>query len=370
MDVDMNTTTNATATNATATNATATPATTSNNTDNAVVGKSQFQLDLEKRQFDSLPWVEKYRPKSIDDLIAHEDITATINKLISNNTLPHLLFYGPPGTGKTSTIQAIARKLYGDNYSRMVLELNASDDRGIDVVRDQIKTFASSMFFFKTSVPYKLIILDEADSMTNIAQTALRRVIEKYTKTTRFCIVCNYVIKIIPALQSRCTRFRFGPLPTAPTEVRLKEIIEKEKVNVTKDGLESILVLGEGDMRKCLNILQSVSMTSKVIDKESIYRCTGYPMQEDIALMVDWLLNEEYASAYKNIIDLKKKKGLSLTDIIKDLQIFLVQVDLDNKTMCRILKDLSDVEYNLATGANEKLQLGFLIGSFQLVRDD
>ncbi|KAM9980243.1 hypothetical protein ACTFIZ_006487 [Dictyostelium cf. discoideum] len=333
---------------------------------------NKFKTDLERRQFESLPWVEKYRPKNLDDLIAHEDITQTITKLIENNTLPHLLFYGPPGTGKTSTIQAIARKLYGDNYSRMVLELNASDDRGIDVVREQIKTFASSMFFFNTTVPYKLIILDEADSMTNIAQTALRRVIEKYTKTTRFCIVCNYVIKIIPALQSRCTRFRFSPLPTQPTEIRLKEIIEKENVKVDSKAMNAVLELGCGDMRKCLNILQSVSMSAidNNITEEAIYKCTGYPMPSDIELMVDWLLNSDYEEAFQNISDLKKKKGLSLNDIISTLQKFVVQIDLDNVILCKLLSHLSDIEYNLSIGSSEKLQLGSLVGCFQLSRDD
>lgn len=175
----------------------------------------------------SLPWVEKYRPSSLDELIAHEEIIMILNKLIESNKLPHLLFHGPPGTGKTSTIIACAKKMYGANYSSMTLELNASDDRGIDVVREQIKEFAGTKKLFSSGV--KLIILDEADAMTNDAQSALRRVIEKYTSNTRFCMICNYVNKIMPALQSRCTRFRFAPLRPEQITTRLQEIVSAEQ---------------------------------------------------------------------------------------------------------------------------------------------
>ncbi|EFA83803.1 replication factor C subunit [Heterostelium album PN500] len=322
---------------------------------------------------DRLPWVEKYRPKDLSGLIAHEDITDTVSKLIAKNSLPHLLFYGPPGTGKTSTIQAIARKLYGESYSRMVLELNASDDRGIDVVREQIKTFASSMFMF-SNYPYKLIILDEADSMTNPAQTALRRVIEKYTRTTRFCMICNYVSKILPALQSRCTRFRFSPLPRSAITKRMKEIIECESLKVNDDALNSIITLSEGDMRKCLNILQSASMSIDVgttIDKDTIYRCTGQPLPTDIKKILMWSLNQSYIEALNNILELKKEKGLSLTDIIKEIHFMTLKVpNIGGPALWNLVKELSDIEYNLSFGASEKLQLGSMLGSFQVIRDE
>ncbi|KAK8791861.1 hypothetical protein WA158_005238 [Blastocystis sp. Blastoise] len=156
-----------------------------------------------EKDVQGLPWVEKYRPTEFEEIVSHDDILSTINKLIENKKLPHLLFHGPPGTGKTTTILACARKMYGSNYKSMTLELNASDDRGIDVVRDQIKNFAGTQKLFSSGV--KLIILDEADNMTNVAQFALRRIIEKYSQNTRFCLICNYVSNIIPALQSRCT---------------------------------------------------------------------------------------------------------------------------------------------------------------------
>ncbi len=171
-----------------------------------------------------------------------------MTRLIDQDRLPHLLFYGPPGTGKTTTILACARKIYGDNYKKMILELNASDDRGIKTVRDTIKDFASSRQMFATGP--KLIILDESDAMSTDAQAALRRVVEKFTTNTRFCFICNYVSKIIPALQSRCTKFRFAPLHPEQIVPRVKYICEQEKIEVTQDGVEALVKLGAGDMRK------------------------------------------------------------------------------------------------------------------------
>ncbi|CAL9773392.1 unnamed protein product [Musa acuminata subsp. burmannicoides] len=177
----------------------------------------------------SVPWVEKYRPQSLADVAAHRDIIDTIDRLTSENRLPHLLLYGPPGTGKTSTILAVARKLYGMQYKNMILELNASDDRGIDVVRQQIQDFASARSLsFGPKSTVKLVLLDEADAMTKDAQFALRRVIEKHTKSTRFALICNHVNKIIPALQSRCTRFRFAPLDSSNIRERTEHVIKAE----------------------------------------------------------------------------------------------------------------------------------------------
>ncbi|KAG8195094.1 hypothetical protein JTE90_013572 [Oedothorax gibbosus] len=199
----------------------------------------------------NLPWVEKYRPGKLDDLIAHEDIIRTINKFMKEDKLPHLLFYGPPGTGKTSTILACAKQIYSPaEMPSMVLELNASDDRGIGVVREQILSFASTRTIFKSG--FKLIILDEADAMTNDAQNALRRVIEKFTENTRFCLICNYLSKITPAIQSRCTRFRFGPLSNKQILPRLEHVIKEEKLEVTEDGQKALMDLAQGDMRKSL----------------------------------------------------------------------------------------------------------------------
>ena len=161
-----------------------------------------------QRNDSNLPWVEKYRPKNLDDLISHTQIRETLNRFISQNNLPNLLFYGPPGTGKTSTMVACARKLYGSAASYMMIELNASDDRGINTIRNTVKTFAESHSPISCEIGFKLVILDEADAMTKDAQAALRRMMEKFSNTTRFCLICNYVSRIIAPITSRCAKFR------------------------------------------------------------------------------------------------------------------------------------------------------------------
>lgn len=203
----------------------------------------------------------------------HQDILATINKFIDSNRLPHLLLYGPPGTGKTSTILALARRVYGaSNLRQMVLELNASDDRGIDVVREQIKTFASTKQIFSMgasakagnpTAAFKLIILDEADAMTNTAQMALRRIMEKYTVNTRFCIIANYSHKLSPALLSRCTRFRFSPLKEGDIRTLVDKVVEEENVKIGAEAVDALIKLSKGDMRRALNVLQACHASSE-----------------------------------------------------------------------------------------------------------
>lgn len=223
---------------------------------------------------------------------------AIVETFIEAKRLPHLLFYGPPGTGKTTTILACARKLYGDKFKSMILELNASDDRGIDVVREQIKNFASTKNIYNSG--FKLIILDEADSMTTQAQAALRRVIEKYTKNVRFCIICNYVSKIIPAIQSRCTRFRFAPLAVEQVDSRLQTIIDNEQITLTEAGKKALLLLSKGDMRRALNILQACHAAYDRIDESEIYLCTGHPQPKDIERITNWMLNDDFTTAYSS----------------------------------------------------------------------
>ncbi|KAG8597875.1 hypothetical protein GDO81_002417 [Engystomops pustulosus] len=270
----------------------------------------------------NLPWVEKYRPQTLDDLISHQDILSTIQRFISEDKLPHLLFYGPPGTGKTSTILACAKQLYKDKeFNSMVLELNASDDRGIDIVRGPILSFASTRTIFKRG--FKLVILDEADAMTHDAQNALRRVIEKFTENTRFCMICNYLSKIIPALQSRCTRFRFGPLSSEMMVPRLEHVVQLENVDITPDGMKALVTLSSGDMRRALNILQSTNMAYGRVSEDTVYTCTGHPLKVDIANILDWMLNKDFTTAYKQIMELKTLKGLALHDILTEVHVYV-----------------------------------------------
>ncbi|KAK8169856.1 putative DNA replication factor C subunit Rfc3 [Phyllosticta citrichinensis] len=339
---------------------------------------------------DTLPWVEKYRPDTLDDVSGHQDILATINKFVESNRLPHLLLYGPPGTGKTSTVLALARRIYGNkNLRQMVLELNASDDRGIDVVREQIKTFSSTRQIFSTApssggsalASFKLIILDEADAMTSAAQMALRRIMEKYTANTRFCIIANYTHKLSPALLSRCTRFRFSPLKEDDIRRLVDEVIEKEEVQITPDAVDSLVTLSKGDMRRALNVLQACHASSTplrapgikaadwmppprdTITEATIYDCIAAPHPQDIDFIMRTLLEtRNVRSCLQSINQLKANKGLALADILSALSERLAQLDVPPQTRVMWLEGLSEVEYRLSGGGNETVQTGAVVG--------
>ncbi|CCE79712.1 Piso0_001796 [Millerozyma farinosa CBS 7064] len=312
---------------------------------------------------ENLPWVEKYRPSSLDEVNGQNDIVSTVRKFVHEGKLPHLLFYGPPGTGKTSTIIALAKEIYGSNYRNMVLELNASDDRGIDVVRNQIKEFASTMQIF--SKGFKLIILDEADAMTSTAQNSLRRIIEKYTKNTRFCILANYAHKLNPALVSRCTRFRFSPISQEAVNTTIATVITKEKLKISSDAIESLCTLARGDMRKALNVLQackaSLQDDNDEIDTNMIYNCIGAAHPKDIEAVLDSILQDEWTSSYNTISICKREKGLALIDLLSGFVSILNKYELKPATRIEILRGLSDIEYAISKAGSDKIQTSAVI---------
>ncbi|KAM0459088.1 hypothetical protein ACHAPV_004661 [Trichoderma viride] len=225
------------------------------------------------------PWVEKYRPKSLDDVTAQDHTVTVLQRTLQASNLPHMLFYGPPGTGKTSTILALAKELYGPEMIKSrVLELNASDERGISIVRQKVKDFARMQLtnpppYYKDKYPcppFKIIILDEADSMTQDAQSALRRTMETYSKITRFCLICNYVTRIIDPLASRCSKFRFKSLDQGNAKRRLESIAEAEGVTLEDGAVDALITCSEGDLRKAITFLQSAArlVGAKPLEKD------------------------------------------------------------------------------------------------------
>jgi len=313
------------------------------------------------------PWVEKYRPNTLDDLVAHKEIVGVLRRLIGADRLPHTLLYGPPGTGKTSTILAAAKDMYGPGYRNMTLELNASDDRGIDVVRNEIKEFAGTRRLFSKGI--KLIILDEADMMTNDAQFALRRIIEKYTSNCRFCLICNYANKIIPALQSRCTKFRFAPLDPEQVRGRVQHVVEAEKCTIAPDAFEALLKMGRGDMRRILNVLQSAHVAYPAgITFESLFLVTGNPVPSHIDAVFASFLNDSFADARKLYHETCTLNGYALPDVLTLINERVLDARLPRKAKAHLLAKIADIEVRCATATTEKLQATSLVAAFITAR--
>ena len=226
------------------------------------------------------PWVEKYRPRTVEDVCHQEEAIATLKNALETGNLPHLLFYGPPGTGKTSAVSAMVRQMFGPVVKDRVLELNASDERGIDVVREKIKVFAKLAVGGLppgfTCPPLKIIVLDEADCMTSDAQSALRRTMEQHSRVTRFCIMCNYVSRIIVPITSRCAKFRFSQLPATAMTSRLQYIAEQESVTFSDGALDALMLASAGDMRRAVSLMQNAaSLDCNRVNTETIFSCAA-----------------------------------------------------------------------------------------------
>jgi len=314
----------------------------------------------------TIPWIEKYRPKHINDIVYHDDIRNTLKKLINNKKFPHTIFFGPPGTGKTSTILACAREIYGEGYKTMVLELNGSDDRGIKVIREQIKGFSEYNQLFCRGV--KLVILDEADSMTYDAQFALRRVIENYTHNTRFCLICNYISKLIPALQSRCITFRFSNIDKESSLIKLKEVIKQENIKYNEQGLNTIIEICKGDMRRCINLLQSVCMATGNVNEINVYKCSGEPTSKVFKNLLNYLTKNSFVETYSYINNIRLEYSMSLIDLIKRIDKFILNLSLTNNQLSTLIRDLSEIENNLSNGGTDEIQLGSMIACFLKLR--
>lgn len=330
---------------------------------------------LNKNAF-SLPLVEKYRPKDLKGIISHEDIINTLEKFTSQGTIPHLLFHGPAGTGKTSCVMAIAKTFYAEkDIKHMVLELNASDDRGISTVREDIKEFCSASSLVANKYKFKLIILDEVDMMTSVAQAALRRIIEKYVTNVRFCLICNQVSKLIPAVQSRCLRIKFSPLKQEVCVNKVLEICEKENITIQgnkKRVITQLVDLCKGDMRRILNLLESVSLSNDfIIEEEAMYRLSGKPSEKTLSEIKNICLNNNYGTAVNHIWTIKQNLGFTISDLIdilvKDLLGNSKFMSLNAKNVSDILNVLSECELISKKGGNDKLAISSVVSCIQEV---
>jgi len=319
--------------------------------------------------FENRPWVEKYRPRILDDIVNQKGIIKRLKQFVKDKSMPHLIFAGPAGTGKTTSALAIVRELYDRKMlvNRTYLELNASDARGIDVIRTYIKDFAKARP--PIDISFKILILDEADNMTSPAQQALRRTMEKYTNNCRMILICNYSNKIIPPIQSRCVVFRFSSLNNDDIKKRVKYIAQQENIALTPDGLNALTDVSRGDCRRAINYLQSCGTISKKVDQEIVFRVAGEVPPEKIKEILQTAIEGQLQLSIKLLYDLINDYGLSGQNIIKNIHREVYDLNIIEDIKIELSKILAEFEFRLSQGSTEEIQLQALLARIVSLQD-
>lgn len=310
-------------------------------------------------------WIEKYRPKILDEVVGHEDIVERLKSYVGNNNMPHLMFAGPAGTGKTTCAIALAKQMFEDDWSTNFQELNASDQRGIDVVRKTIKDFARTSPLGGRQ--FKIIFLDEADALTTDAQAALRRTMEKYSGTCRFILSCNYSSKLIDPIQSRCAVFRFRPLLPEDVTKYLLRIAKAEGIEISDDGMEALLYVSGGDLRKATNVFQVSSALGSKIDSEIVYKTSSTGRPKDIIMMMELAISGKFVDSRDMLDKLLVEYGLSGEDIIRQMHKNVFELDISEFGKVRFIDKLGEIEFRIIEGSNSRIQIESLLAYFSLV---
>ena len=303
-------------------------------------------------------WVEKYRPQKIADLVNQKDVVGSLTSLLKNvSELPHLLFSGSAGVGKTTLAVCLSRQILGESWKEYTLELNASDERGINMVRERVKKF-SKFAGLDTNIPFKIIILDEADEMTSDAQTALRRIIEDASKHCRFILIANNISRIIEPIQSRCAVFKFTRIAEKEVIAHLKEIAKKEKLKSDEDGLKAIFDYSEGDLRHAINLLQASSSLGAVTE-DNVKTSAGLTKTKDVDDILKLALGGKIVEARNKMIELIKVYGMSESDLLKYLNEAIYKTKITN--LIEISETIAKYDYRILSGANPEIQLSALL---------
>jgi len=309
-------------------------------------------------------WTEKYRPKTFEDVLGQEEIVKRVKNLTNSLNIPHLLFAGPAGTGKSSLALIIVKELFKSKWRENYLELNASDTRGIDVIRQEVKNFARTKSLGE--VPFKVIFLDEADALTREAQQALRRTMENFTSTCRFILSCNYSSKIIDPIQSRCAIFRFKLLERKDIFRKIRDIVEKENLSISEQALVALYEASDGDCRRAVNLLQATSSISPNITEELINTIISSAKPADIRVVLEYALSGDFLKSKEKLLDVMLKESISGQDVIKAIQKEVWNLQIEPELKVKLTEKAGEIEFRLVEGSDEFIQLESLLASFVL----
>ncbi|MDR0523543.1 MAG: replication factor C small subunit [Candidatus Methanoplasma sp.] len=310
-------------------------------------------------------WTEKYRPRALGDVVGQRHVTERLKAYVAAGNMSHLLFTGPAGTGKTTCALAMAREMFGEDWRSNFTELNASDERGIDVVRGKIKEFARTAPI--GDAEFKIIFMDEADALTGDAQAALRRTMERYSSVCRFILSCNYSSKIIDPIQSRCAVFRFSPLSREDVEGYLRRIVEGEGVDIDADAMEGLIHVARGDLRRSVNSLQAAASMGKEITLDVIYQTTGMANPLEVRKMLETALSGDFSKARDRLDDLMIVYGLSGQDVIKQMHSAIFDLPITDSEKVRLMDKTGEIEFRIVEGSNERIQLEALLAYLVMV---
>lgn len=309
-------------------------------------------------------WTERYRPKSFLEIVGQPDITKKVQALTNSMNIPHLLFAGPAGTGKSTLALVTVKELFGDKWRENYLELNASDERGIQIVRDKVKNFARTKSL--GNVPFKIIFLDEADALTPEAQQALRRTMENYSATCRFILSCNYSSKIIDPIQSRCVVFRFKLLEKKDIEQVLRKIEIGESLQIQEEAIEILYEGSEGDCRRAINLLQSTAAISPSITKDLVSTIISSVKPKDVKIVLDYALAGDFQRSREKLLDVMLKESISGQDVIKSIQKEIWNLPVEPEIKVKLTEKTGETEFRIVEGSDPFIQLQSLLASFVL----
>ena len=309
-------------------------------------------------------WTEKYRPDDFSEMVGQDEIVNRAKAFVKQGNMPHLLLAGPPGVGKTTLSLVMAKQLYGENWRANVLELNASSERGIDIIRNTVKDFARTRSI--GDVPFKMCLLDEADSLTREAQQALRRTMESYAATCRFILLANYSSKIIEPIQSRCAVFRFKPLSKEQLVKIIDKIAASEGIKVDEKGKDAVIEVSEGDCRKLENIMQSCAAISETITEDVVYSIASAAKPKEIKEVITLALGSNFIQARNKLLETMLNHGLSGLDLVKYIQKEVLSLEIDNRKKLELVEKCGEIEFRMSEGADEFIQLEALLSQVAL----